>query len=368
MLDIIQRRFEGCRRLPRDDVLQLVDGEPPIEIDKPPDKPPIPADVEISLCSLTGASSPTTIRFNTSIRQERVVVHVDHGSSHKFVSREVAEKLFLKARPIPPFEVKVANGDCLVCNRCFEVVPIEVQGTRLVVDLFELPIHGLEVVFGVHWLKELAPMTINWQLMTIRFKYNGVWVTLQGIREPTDRDTNLAKRQHGRSGWGREDGSGILALSKGVVTGGFAPQGSTAATPAGERLEMESLRERSEKRKGASVILKGSRGSVCGCIGPSMRGLVGALLYGVGHGSHGQVVGESTAEPKRVMSATSRNLGGFEGVRNRELTDGYRMIDDQGSIAIMRMGLKDGYFTSSYNSMQRERRNGDVVNYYIMQG
>ncbi|CAL1406834.1 unnamed protein product [Linum trigynum] len=65
---IIQKQLDERRRLSRDGALELVNGEPPIEIDEPPDIPPSPVDVEISLCALKGISKPTIILFDTTIR------------------------------------------------------------------------------------------------------------------------------------------------------------------------------------------------------------------------------------------------------------------------------------------------------------
>ncbi|CAI0393769.1 unnamed protein product [Linum tenue] len=207
MLDIIQRRFEGCRRLPQDEVLQLVDGEPPIEIDEPPDKSPILAAAEISLSALTGVFKPTIIRFDTTIHQESAAVLVDSGSSHNFVSREAAGRLFLRATAIAPFEVKVINGGSLLCQRYYEAVPIEIQGIQLQVDLYELPLRETNVVLGCQWLELASPISFDWKKATMRFKYKGSWVTLQGAinsdnkttaAAESSRDSDVTPRRTGR--------------------------------------------------------------------------------------------------------------------------------------------------------------------------
>ncbi|CAL1411650.1 unnamed protein product [Linum trigynum] len=186
---IIKKQLDERRRLSRDEALQLVDGEPPIEIDEPPDKPPSPADAEISLSALKDVSKSTIIRFDTTIRQEPAAAFVDSASSHNFVSYEVAERLFLRSTEIPPFEVKVINEDSLLCQRCYEAVPIEIQGVQIQADLYELPLRGVDVVLGGQWLKHASPISFDWRNATMRFKDKGSWVTLQGAINPDNEDT-----------------------------------------------------------------------------------------------------------------------------------------------------------------------------------
>ncbi|CAL1403475.1 unnamed protein product [Linum trigynum] len=190
---IIRKQLDERRRLSRDGARQLVDGEPPIEIDEPPDKSPILATAEISLSALTGVPRPTIIRFDTTIHQEPAAVLVDSASSHNFVSCEAVGKLFLRATPIKPLKVRATHGDFIWCERCYTAVPIEIQGVQLQVDLYELPLRGVDVVLGVPWLDQASPISFNWKKATVRFKEKGSWVTLQGFNDPDKRTTTTAE-------------------------------------------------------------------------------------------------------------------------------------------------------------------------------
>lgn len=56
--------------------------------------------------------------------------------------------------------VMIGNGSTIECNTRFPSIPITIQGFSFVVDLFQLPIGGADIVLGVQWLKTLGPVTI----------------------------------------------------------------------------------------------------------------------------------------------------------------------------------------------------------------
>ncbi|CAL1381492.1 unnamed protein product [Linum trigynum] len=176
----IRKQLDERRRLSRDEAFQLVDGDPPTEIDEPSDGLPSPADVEMSLSALTGVSRPTIIRFDTTIHQQPAAALIDSTSSHNFVSCEAVGKLFLRATPIKPFKVMATHADFIWCERCYTVVPIEIQGVQLQVDLY-----------GPNARRR--SMAFNWKKATVRFKEKGSWVKLQGFNDPDKRTTAAAE-------------------------------------------------------------------------------------------------------------------------------------------------------------------------------
>ncbi|CAL1354410.1 unnamed protein product [Linum trigynum] len=74
-------------------------------------------DDEVSLYTMYDVSHPVTIRLGVTLHDDAVVALVDIGSTHNFVCSEAACRLLLKTTPIPPFQVKVANGETLACTR-----------------------------------------------------------------------------------------------------------------------------------------------------------------------------------------------------------------------------------------------------------
>ncbi|KAL5576818.1 hypothetical protein UlMin_018517 [Ulmus minor] len=76
----------------------------------------LPYDPEISLHALTGWTAAKTMRVTARIGTHNVVVLIDSGSTHNFISDKVAALLHLPVVPTAPFHVRVANGQPLQCQ------------------------------------------------------------------------------------------------------------------------------------------------------------------------------------------------------------------------------------------------------------
>ncbi|CAA0825023.1 Unknown protein, partial [Striga hermonthica] len=103
---------------------------------------------EISMHAMMGIRGPKTMRLPAWVKDRRVVVLVDNGSSHNFINADLSQKLRLPTTKIEPFEVRVANGERLQCSESFRKVPIKFQGVTIKADLYALPL-GLELIFEV---------------------------------------------------------------------------------------------------------------------------------------------------------------------------------------------------------------------------
>lgn len=67
------------------------------------------------------------------------------GSTHNFINKKVASRLWLPVIPTKPFSVKVANGHPMRCQGRFNDIPIEVQGIPFSLTFVSLPLTGLNV-------------------------------------------------------------------------------------------------------------------------------------------------------------------------------------------------------------------------------
>lgn len=104
---------------------------------------------EISVHAISGVNGLKTHKFTATIRNRRIVVLVDNGSSHNFINKILADKFNLTATDVEAFKVRVANGEGLICNKLYKGVPIRMQGVDIKADLYVSPLVGQDVVLGV---------------------------------------------------------------------------------------------------------------------------------------------------------------------------------------------------------------------------
>ncbi|VFQ92985.1 unnamed protein product [Cuscuta campestris] len=152
------------------------DDQLPVDV---PDETMVVADIS-SLHSLTGVSSPRSLRLQGRVGKHEVQVLIDGGSTHNFVHPDLVSKAQLPVSAMPPFRVYVGNDDYLLCNKQCVGIDLELQGTVFTVDLFVLFVHGHDLVLGVQWLQQLGRVTHDYAALTMEFLWQKKTVRLQG--------------------------------------------------------------------------------------------------------------------------------------------------------------------------------------------
>lgn len=69
--------------------------------------------VKVSLNSIIGLTNPKTMKLKGLIGHEEVVVLIDPGATHNFLSLGAINKLGLEITPSGPFGVSLGNGESI---------------------------------------------------------------------------------------------------------------------------------------------------------------------------------------------------------------------------------------------------------------
>ncbi|XP_027341023.1 uncharacterized protein LOC113854297 [Abrus precatorius] len=89
------------------------------------------------------------------IRDTLLSVVFDSSASHSFISTSCVEQLRLPTIALP-FDLSVhtpSNDPVITAKACWDC-PISIDGRNFVVNLFCLPLKGLEVILGLDWLSD----------------------------------------------------------------------------------------------------------------------------------------------------------------------------------------------------------------------
>nr|AAM51834.1 Putative plant disease resistance polyprotein [Oryza sativa Japonica Group]ABF94062.1 retrotransposon protein, putative, unclassified [Oryza sativa Japonica Group] len=140
-------------------------------------------DCHISLNALTGAYLLTAIRLRALVHSKVLLLLVDSGSSHNFIDYNFAQMLGLPLKPIPSTLVKVANGDCLPCQYVVPGFFWWIQGHTFTYDMRVVTLGGHDAILGMDWLEQWGEMSCHWANKTLKFQYQGSWISLQGVQD-----------------------------------------------------------------------------------------------------------------------------------------------------------------------------------------
>ncbi|RZS02680.1 hypothetical protein BHM03_00032760 [Ensete ventricosum] len=106
--------------------------------------------------SLASYTTLQKLKIEGFLEQQSVIVLVDAGSIHNFMSSKVAAHLMLHKEDYNAFKVNVANGQILKCNQKCPWVKLSLQEQDVVVDFFLLPLDGSDIVLGIDWLSKIG--------------------------------------------------------------------------------------------------------------------------------------------------------------------------------------------------------------------
>ncbi|RZR81941.1 hypothetical protein BHM03_00008251 [Ensete ventricosum] len=83
------------------------------------------------------------------LKQQPITVLINTGSTNNFMNNKVAVRMALPIEDCSRFDVKVANGRILKCDRRCLRVKLLLQDQEIIADFFLLPLDDYEVVLGI---------------------------------------------------------------------------------------------------------------------------------------------------------------------------------------------------------------------------
>jgi hypothetical protein len=127
------------------------------------------AGIEISLNALSGLSTGQTMRLGVAMRKHALITLVDSGSTHCFMAEHVVRCLDLRPVPTAGMTVGVANGERMPCVGVCPMLSFTIHDEVFCMDFFVIALEGYEVVLGCNWLRTLAPIIWNFDLLSMAF-------------------------------------------------------------------------------------------------------------------------------------------------------------------------------------------------------
>ncbi|KAF2313837.1 hypothetical protein GH714_018224 [Hevea brasiliensis] len=136
--------------------------------------------LELPLFSVGGIQRPRTMKFQGWIANQPVVVLVDSGASHNFISNQLVQRLQLPVSATPSFNVKLGDGCKVSSTGLCKQLELQLLDYTVNTDCYVFPLGGVDFILGVAWLETLGEIHANWRQMTLKFQMGNRTVILQG--------------------------------------------------------------------------------------------------------------------------------------------------------------------------------------------
>lgn len=153
-----------------DNMIELTDDELPIDHQI----------MELSMNAFLGNDTPTTMKVRGQFGRCEVVILIDSGALHNFVTPGVVEHSKLPLISGSKLQIRLGTGVTVDGLGVCHFVSFSVQGEAFTDDFISLELRGVDVVLGVKWLRKLGKCLVDWSIHELGFKHRGRMVTLVG--------------------------------------------------------------------------------------------------------------------------------------------------------------------------------------------
>jgi hypothetical protein len=139
---------------------------------------------QLSLNAISSSDYNNCIRLKTKVQDKVMLILVDSGSSHSFISSTFVQLTGLPTVNIPPKKVKLANGEWSVTDKVVSNLRWYCQGQTLTSTMIVLDMQPYDAIPGFDWLQRHSPMNCVWANKILNFVEDDRQVTLHGLQQP----------------------------------------------------------------------------------------------------------------------------------------------------------------------------------------
>ena len=112
--------------------------------------------MELSLFSAGGMTQPNTMKLQGRMQEVSMLVLIDSGVSHNFISTRLVKKLGLRAENTPSYSVKLGDGHRKGASRCCRNLELELGNYPVKETFYLFELGAVDVILGVAWLAKLG--------------------------------------------------------------------------------------------------------------------------------------------------------------------------------------------------------------------
>lgn len=126
----------------------------------------------------SGGIPPSTLRVEGKINGVSLVMLIDTGASHNFVSPQVVAALEIAVEQGKTMGVRLGDGHKVATGGKCKGVEVQLGEFKTSVESYVLELGDLDMILGVAWLRKFGKVTFDWEEMTLSFCWEGQKVEL----------------------------------------------------------------------------------------------------------------------------------------------------------------------------------------------
>ncbi|XP_062113017.1 uncharacterized protein LOC133824158 [Humulus lupulus] len=125
--------------------------------------------VEVFLNSVVGLTSPKTLKLDGHIGTQSVIVLIDSGATHNFISNVLIHKLGLPITTTASYGMVLGMRKATQTQGICRGIGVTIEGIEIVEDFLPLDLGNTDIILPIQWLETLGVTHINWKTHSMKF-------------------------------------------------------------------------------------------------------------------------------------------------------------------------------------------------------
>ncbi|TYK18018.1 Retrotransposable element Tf2 [Cucumis melo var. makuwa] len=146
--------------------------------------------VELSINSAVSLTYPGTMKVRGKLKGEEIVVLIDCGATHNFISEKLVKEMKLHTKKTSHYGMILGSGTAIEGKGVCENVELTLNEWKVVADFLPLELGGVDAILGMQWLYSLGVTETDWRNLTMTFFHDGKKIIIKG-------DPSLTKTRMG---------------------------------------------------------------------------------------------------------------------------------------------------------------------------
>ncbi|TYK28591.1 gypsy/ty3 element polyprotein [Cucumis melo var. makuwa] len=126
-----------------------------------------------------GGSYKRTMKVRGKLLGEDVIILIDCGATHNFVSEKLVKKLILPIKETSHYGVILGSGAAIQGKGICEKLEVQLNNWKIIEDFLPLDLGGVDVILGMQWLFSLGVTTVDWKNLSLTFSVDGKSVNIK---------------------------------------------------------------------------------------------------------------------------------------------------------------------------------------------
>ncbi|XP_028807352.1 uncharacterized protein LOC114762069 [Neltuma alba] len=138
-------------------------------------------DAEGAINAIEGDDKAPTLKLMGQIKNQKVIILVDTGSTHNVLHTSVAKRLQLKPVERNAIRLTVADSRQVTVSKCCPNLSWDMGNSTFVADFLVMKIGGYDMILGTQWLRTIGRFTMDIDLRLFEFTSGGKKIELRGL-------------------------------------------------------------------------------------------------------------------------------------------------------------------------------------------